>query len=78
MTISKEDRGDYMNEGDVLICIDPKDEHYLQVGYVNSIEIEGFEPNIVYIEYQDKSTVKYEIWRMEGCFRRFITEGLRI
>ena len=30
------------------------------------------------IEYQDKSTVKYEVWRMEGCFRRFITEGLRI
>jgi hypothetical protein len=70
--------GDCMNEGDVLICIDPKDEHYLQIGYVNLIDIEGFETNIAYVEYQDKSTVKYEVWRMEGCFRRFITEGLRI
>ena len=30
-----------MNEGDVLICIDPKDEHYLQVGCINLINIEG-------------------------------------
>lgn len=78
MTIPRENRGDYMNEGDVLICIDPKDEHYLQVGYVNLIDMEGFEATMAYVEYQDKSTVKYEIWRMEGCFRRFITEGLRI
>ena len=70
--------GDCMNEGDVLICIDQKDEHYLQIGYVNLIDIEGFETNVAYVEYQDKSTVKYEVWRMEGCFRRFITEGLRI
>ena len=67
-----------LEEGDVLICIDPKDEHYLQIGYVNLIDIEGFETNVAYVEYQDKSTVKYEVWRMEGCFRRFITEGLRI
>ena len=38
MTISRENRGDYMNVGDVLICIDPEDEHYLQVGYVNLID----------------------------------------
>ncbi|MCI7344433.1 MAG: hypothetical protein MSH33_10870 [Fusobacterium necrophorum] len=50
-----------MNEGDVLICIDPKDEHYLQIGYVNLIDIEGFETNMAYVEYQDKSTVKYEV-----------------
>ena len=47
-----------MNEGDVVICIDPKDEHYLQVGYVNLIDIEGFEINMVYIEYQDKKYSK--------------------
>lgn len=29
-----------MNEGDIVICIDPKDENYLQVGYVNLIDIE--------------------------------------
>lgn len=77
-TFSRENGGNYMNEGDVIICIDPKDEHYLQVGYVNLIDIEGFETNVAYVEYQDKNTVKYETWRMEGCFRRFITEGLGI
>ncbi len=30
-----------MNEGDVLICVDPKDEYYLQVGYVNLISNGG-------------------------------------
>lgn len=39
-----------MNEGDVLICIDPKDEHYLQVGYVNLIDMEGFEATKGYNE----------------------------
>ena len=30
-----------MNEGDVLICVDPKDEYYLQVGCVNLISNGG-------------------------------------
>ena len=64
-----------MNEGDVIICIDSDDEHYLQVGYVDLLDVEE---ESAYIKYPDKTTVEYELWRMEGCFRRFVTERLRI
>ena len=55
MTVSIENRGDYMNEGGVLICIDTKDEHYLQVGCVNLIDIEGYK---YYLSFNNLRTSK--------------------
>jgi hypothetical protein len=59
--------------GDIVICVDEEDVHYLQTGMVTDEKV----AETFCITYSDKTVVEYAGWRIPNNFQKIITDGIR-